>query len=184
VGTVYDFRNEKKAPEQSWPLVDDYSVVDLLIMDREEARRISGESEEREALNWFVRRGCGAVVITRGPDAVLFRSSSVKFANSDFGSLPVVADIQTHIERFGRDHDTTGCGDNFAGGMLGSIARQLFREEKTLDLVDAVAEGVIAGGHAATYLGGLYQEEEAGQKRSEIASLREHYRAQIGKGAS
>ena len=40
VNTVYDFRNEKNDPGSPWPLVEDngdYGLIDILIMDCEEA---------------------------------------------------------------------------------------------------------------------------------------------------
>ncbi|MGD0342497.1 MAG: PfkB family carbohydrate kinase, partial [Bacteroidales bacterium] len=45
VNTVFDFRNEKDNPDKPWPLVnsnESFGLIDLLIMDCEEALRISG----------------------------------------------------------------------------------------------------------------------------------------------
>jgi sugar/nucleoside kinase (ribokinase family) len=172
VGTVYDFRNEKRAPGAPWPLVDDYTAVDLVVTDREEALRISGCANDASALEWFIDRGAGAAVITRGPEPVLYRSEGPAT------SLPICDAVAEKIRQLGRGHDTTGCGDNFAGGMLTSLALQKADGTSEIDLTRAVAEGVVAGGLAATYLGGLYHESAPGEKRDEINRLREAYRAQ------
>jgi sugar/nucleoside kinase (ribokinase family) len=88
--------------------------------------------------------------------------------------------VAEEIRRLDRAHDTTGCGDNFVGGMLSDIALQMAEGVSAIDLTKAVAEGVVAGGLAATYLGGLYHESAPGEKRGEIARLREAYRRQNG----
>jgi sugar/nucleoside kinase (ribokinase family) len=185
VATVYDFRNEKRAPGEPWPLIDDYAAVDLVVTDREEALRISGCAEESAALDWFVDRGAGAAVITRGPEPVLFRAGAGWGAGSvgdpgEPASLPICDAVAEEIRRRDRGHDTTGCGDNFVGGMLAAIALQMDAGAGEIDLWSAVAEGVVAGGLAATYLGGLYHESAPGEKRREIERLRTAYYRQIG----
>jgi sugar/nucleoside kinase (ribokinase family) len=178
VGTVYDFRNEKRAPERPWPLVDHYENIDLLVTDHVEAIRISGRSTDEDALSWFIDRGVSSAVITRGPQDVLFAWNSPRFGGAGRERLAVCEHVAREIERAARPHDTTGCGDNFVGGMITEIAAQLPRA--ALDLVRAVAEGVVAGGYAATYLGGLYHERRPGEKRREMERLREDYHRQVG----
>jgi sugar/nucleoside kinase (ribokinase family) len=175
VTTVYDFRNEKRSPSEPWPLVDDYSAVDLVCTDHVEALRISGASDDDAALDWFIDRGVGAAIITRGPEPVLFRASRGRFRPTDRGALPVCAAVGREIERSERAHDTTGCGDNFVGGVLTSIMEQLSAGAASISLEDAVVEGNVAGGFAATYLGGLYTEARAGDKRGELERLRSAY---------
>jgi sugar/nucleoside kinase (ribokinase family) len=61
--------------------------------------------------------------------------------------------------------DTTGCGDNFTGGMLASIARQkITAPHKPVSLHDAVKLGIASGGFACFYHGGTYIEKRAGEK--------------------
>mgnify|MGYP006283806031 CR=1 FL=1 len=183
VGTVYDFRHEKRAPSQPWPLLDDYALVDLVVTDREEALRISGCSDETTALDWFVHRGAGAAVITRGPEPVLFRGGAAAgTVAGEPATLPICTAVAEEIRRLDRAHDTTGCGDNFVGGMICDVALQMAAGAGAgeIDLSRAVAEGVVAGGLAATYLGGLYHESAPGEKRREIERLRDAYGRQIG----
>jgi len=52
VNTVFDFRNQKRNPGKPWPLLDsieDYRLIDVLIMDCEEAMKISGTASIDEA---------------------------------------------------------------------------------------------------------------------------------------
>ena len=56
VNTVFDFRNQKTNPGKPWPLLDsfdDYGLIDVLIMDCEEAMKISGTSNIEEAARFF-----------------------------------------------------------------------------------------------------------------------------------
>ena len=48
VATVFDFRNEMRDPNGRWPLgesEESYKYIDLLAVDWDEARRLSGEEE-------------------------------------------------------------------------------------------------------------------------------------------
>ena len=69
VNTVYDFRNESRAPGAPWPLGSSdasYASIDLLVTDLEEARRLSGAGDAAAALAFFRDRGVGAAVVTAG----------------------------------------------------------------------------------------------------------------------
>ncbi|MEG2074867.1 MAG: carbohydrate kinase family protein, partial [Victivallaceae bacterium] len=69
VATVFDFRNEKLNPNAPWPLGDSaasYPLIDLLLMDYDEAARLSGKSEFDAVCDFFVHSGVGAFVITHG----------------------------------------------------------------------------------------------------------------------
>ena len=61
VTTVFDFRNEARFKGKRWPLVENYRNVDLLVVDREEASKISGESSpaRRTELVSLARLRCG-----------------------------------------------------------------------------------------------------------------------------
>ena len=57
VNTVYDSLNERRAPGQRWPLGssdESYRLTDLLIVDHEEALRLSGCTTIPEAMNFFI----------------------------------------------------------------------------------------------------------------------------------
>ena len=65
-------------------------------------------------------------------------------------------------ERIG---DTTGCGDNFAGGFAASFIRQLSEDKsEKLSLMDAAAWAAASGGFACFTLGGTHIEKEPGEK--------------------
>jgi sugar/nucleoside kinase (ribokinase family) len=179
LSTVYDFRNQKSRPEAPWPLVDDYRLVDLVVTDLVEALRITGEGEARAAVDWFISRGAGGAVVTRGPEPVVFAASDSCFEAASLSELPVCRSIDAERRRHSRAYDTTGCGDNFLGGVLVSLASQLSERRRSFDLSRVVAEGNIAGGYAATYLGGLYHEAKPGDKKREIERVRRAYQEEV-----
>ena len=76
--------------------------------------------------------------------------------------------------------DTTGCGDNFAGGVLASFAAQLQESPKgAIDLVKACALGAASGGFACFYVGGAYVEKGPGEKLSFVMDYYRDYAKQI-----
>lgn len=178
VTTVFDFRNHKRNPHGTWPLVDDYQVVDLIITDREEALRITGAADAEHAAEWFIRRGAGAAVVTQGTSDVIIRQQSPRFLPAKVTHLPVSKAAEKLVRTVKTPRDTTGCGDNFVGGVLASIAAQMEQQRQPVDLTVACACGVVSGGFAATYLGGLFREAHPGEKRDAIAHLWKQYRRQ------
>ncbi len=87
VATVFDFRNENRAPHQRWPLGssdEGFQYMDLLIMDMEEALRISGEKEPGNAAVFFKRMKTHSFIITRGPaDIMIYSDGSFFVYTSD-----------------------------------------------------------------------------------------------------
>jgi len=77
--------------------------------------------------------------------------------------------------------DTTGCGDNFAGGVIASIVDQRYRGLRFPDLKEACSWGVVSGGFACFYMGGTWFEERPGEKLEKIVPYYESYREQIGR---
>jgi sugar/nucleoside kinase (ribokinase family) len=76
--------------------------------------------------------------------------------------------------------DTTGCGDNFAGGVIASIAQQLIEgTSKQIDFKKALALGVVSGGYACFYHGGTYFEKQPGEKLKNIEPFYNEYLKQI-----
>jgi len=68
VNTVFDFRNEKANPDEKWPLGENgesYRLTDLLITDKEEALRLSGESEINDAVRFFLTNKVSSFIITK-----------------------------------------------------------------------------------------------------------------------
>jgi sugar/nucleoside kinase (ribokinase family) len=172
VNTVYDFLNEKKNPLAPWPLGNSdetYRYIDLLITDMEEALRLSGQQTVDEALAFFKERGAGAAVVTHGANPVHYFFGSRLFGATE-GSKPVSAKIkETIIKHPEQAGDTTGCGDNFAGGMIASIAQQrIEKPDRPVDPDQAIALGIASGGYACFYHGGTFYEAFPGQNRQLI----------------
>ena len=75
--------------------------------------------------------------------------------------------------------DTTGCGDNFMGGVLVSVARQMDADPAgPVDLEEAVVEGICAGGLALYHVGGVYAEKYPGEKQKKIEEIKSSYTGQ------
>src|SRR4029077_12038893 len=83
--------------------------VDMLLLNDEEARQLSGEATLPAAARVIRQMGPSSVVIKRGDaGALLFHEAGV-FAAPAFPIENVV--------------DPTGAGDSFAGGFMGWLAR-------------------------------------------------------------
>ena len=185
VNTVFDFRNQKKNPDMPWPLVDrfeDYSLIDVLIMDTEEALRISGKNTEIEAAQYFASTEVSSFIITNGAKDLWVGSNDVLFEKSEITKFPtsqrIGEELKNNPERKG---DTTGCGDNFAGGIITSLALQLKNCERgTFNLSEAIAWGVSAGGNCCFTVGGTYLENAPGEIINKIQPIQNAYINQIG----
>jgi sugar/nucleoside kinase (ribokinase family) len=181
VTTVYDFRSEKRNPVGRWPLGssdESYRYIDLLITDREEALRLSGTASTEAAAAFFTSRGVGAFIITSGPDPIRYYSRGTLFPRCA-GALPVSAEVGRRLKNFTGKGDTTGCGDNFAGGVIAYLGVQRRTASKAIDLPSACALGIAAGGFACFYLGGTFHERYPGEKREAVAPIYEAYRIQL-----
>lgn len=184
VNTVYDFLNESRNPHRPWPIGDSeetYRHTDLLIVDAEEARRLSGTDTPEAAAGRFVEAGVSAVIITRGAEELYAVSRGGRFTPLEPAWFPVShrAGEELHAGA-GTDGDTTGCGDNFVGGVLYALAEQLRSGERTLDLHHAVSWGVASGGYACFFLGGTTIEHHRGEKLAAVTDYVRDYRRQIG----
>ncbi len=172
VNTVYDFLNEKAHPDKAWPLgrsAQTYDYIDILITDMEEALRLSGCLTVEDALSFFKGTGVGAVIITHGAKPVHYFAQGGAFVAAN-GTKPVSEKIRNallkHTEPTG---DTTGCGDNFAGGIIASVAEQLIAHPtRPVHLEKALSLGIISGGYACFYHGGTFFEDYPGQKKEFI----------------
>jgi sugar/nucleoside kinase (ribokinase family) len=179
VNTVHDFLSEKEDPDRAWPLgasVETYDHIDLLIANMEEALRLSGQRTIEDALSFFASTRLGAVIVTNGAKPLHYMGNGPLFGVKS-GRKPVSekisGEILSHPERVG---DTTGCGDNFAGGVIASIARQMMeRPGVPPDLDKAMALGTVSGGFACFYNGGTFFEEYGGHKGELIAPYYDDY---------
>lgn len=172
VNTVFDFRNEKKNPGQAWLLgsEESFQYIDLLIMDHEEALKVSGQHTLIDAIRYYFEKGVGAFVITHGAKSTTLYSSGATFKKTDVIELPAsqlaINELRENPHLKG---DTTGCGDNFAGGMIASIAQQKMANAFARpDLIDAVALGTASGAYCCYYVGGTFVEQQPGEKQAYI----------------
>lgn len=185
VGTVYDFRNQKADPRGPWPLGTHensaYPWIDILITDKEEAYRLSLKDNVVDAAEFFISHGCGACIITQGKESVYVRTGSERFIPVSGKIFPVSEWVNEDLKKHpGMKGDTTGCGDNFMGGVLVSVAKQLSEEKsETINLEESVIEGICAGGFALYQIGGVYTEDEKGDKKVKIDEIKSHYLEQI-----
>ncbi len=177
VNTVFDFRNEKNNPDKSWPLVRDYQLVDVLIMDREEALRISGETDDEKAARFFIGNNVSSFFITNGAGNIAAYSNGGLFNKMQLSYFPVSDLVTPGFRAFG---DTTGCGDNFTGGIITSLALQLQSYRKNFDLISALSWAVASGGFTCSYIGGTFFENFIGEKTQKIGEIRNRYLEQIG----
>lgn len=187
VSTVFDFLNEQADPSGRWPLGESdrtFALIDLLVTDREEALRTSGTASVAEAVRFFREMGTGTVVVTEGAEPFCVWSGGTLFRGQDVETLPVCAAVDRDLEaRPDLRGDTTGCGDNFVGGLLASLAAQLAAGGRrgALDLTEACAWAAASGGFACTYVGGTYVEKAPGEKRARIEPYYRAYLDQIGR---
>ncbi len=180
VNTVYDFRNEKANPGQKWPVgntAESFGLIDLLIMDKEEALKISGESTIDAAADYFASQNLSAFVITNGAENITAFSNGNLFAPMPLSTFPVSAKVAESRDRKG---DTTGCGDNFAGGLIASLAEQLkFQKSGQIDFPEALSWAIASGGFACFYVGGTWFESRSGEKREKVEEFKLAYSRQL-----
>jgi sugar/nucleoside kinase (ribokinase family) len=179
VGTAFD--PSRSHDRGRWALGDSdeaYRHVDALVMDRAEALLHSGEAELDRALEFFRRAGVGACVVTQGVEPVHYWSRGSTFAPEE-GQLPVPAAIlRDKASGALPSGDSVGCGDNFVGGVVSSMALQL-RRGGSLSLREAVILGNLAGGIASTHPGGVLDERYPGEKRDLVERYRHPYQEQL-----
>jgi len=175
VGTVYDYLNQKNNPDNPWPLVENYEDIDLLVMDEEEALRISGCAALMDAVADFRKRGPGACIITRGSGGSVCWSNGTFFAPMEPSVIPAAAavdkDLARHPEKRG---DTTGCGDNYLGGAAAAVCGQL-SAGIIPDLREAAIWGTVSGGLACYMKGGTWFEKNPGEKQKLFFDLLKLY---------
>jgi sugar/nucleoside kinase (ribokinase family) len=180
VNTVYDFLSEKSDPVKPWKLgesAETYQYIDLMIADMEEALRLSGTTTINNAIDFFTEAGVGAMIITHGSNQLNFFADSNMFGKIAPATLPVSERVTAELrQNGGKEGDTTGCGDNLAGGVVASIARQIINKPgKQINLYIALAMGIASGGYTCFYHGGTFYEEYSGQKQHIIESYYQMY---------
>jgi len=186
VNTVFDFRNEKNNPGQPWPLVssdDNFGLIDVLIMDSNEAIRISGQKTIDEASGFFASTSVSSFIITNGAKELVSWSGGGLFDKAGLMKMPVSRKVTHELKSNPRRKgDTTGCGDNFAGGIIASLAWQLKNREKGhFNLIEALSWGIASGGFCCFTVGGTYIEKAQGEKKEKVQRIQREYLNQIGR---
>jgi len=182
VNTVFDFRNEKLNPSEKWPLGESdesYRYIDLLITDMEEALRLSGKHDLNSAINFFMKKNVSSFIITNGTKNISAYSDGRFFKSYGLKEMPVCQQIIEELKQKQGAGDTTGCGDNFVGGVLASVVDQFYKGNSKPDLEEACCWGIVSGGFTCFYIGGTYFENKPGEKRAKILPYYESYRKQI-----
>lgn len=184
VGTVYDFRNEMANPDKAWPLGDQssYRHIDLLVTDLEEALRLTNTETIEDAARALISYGVGALIITRGALDMLVWSNGPLIRPCALSHMPVSAYMDALMEKDpSMRKDTTGCGDNFMGGVLVSLAKQLGSgKTQGIDMVDLCAWGASSGGFTCTYHGGTFHEQVPGEKAKLLEPVVRAYKEATG----
>lgn len=184
VNTVFDFRSEKSAPGIKWPLGstdETYKHIDILIMDMEEAMKLSGQPNLDKACAFFTESGVDSFIITNGALPVTLFSRGNLFKSQPVISLPVSEAVLNELKHnTGLAGDTTGCGDNFTGGIIASAAWQIAKKgDEALDLVEACSWGIASGGFTCFIMGGTYIEFKPGEKLNLVKPYYELYQDQL-----
>jgi sugar/nucleoside kinase (ribokinase family) len=154
-------------------------------MDRDEALKISGKASLEQALEYFAESPLKAFMVTDGTEPVSLYADPAVYGSvgtENVIHMPVstpLLDLSLIDNPFA---DTTGAGDNFVGGVLYSVTRQLASGADHPDLMEAARWGIVSGGFACTYMGGTYLEEYPGQKKEAISGYYELYAEQSGNG--
>jgi len=90
-------------------VLDVLRLVDVALLNEEEARALAGETQLVKAADRLIQQGARAVIIKKGEHGALYQSEEERFITPAY---PVEALT-----------DPTGAGDSFAGGFLGWLAR-------------------------------------------------------------
>ncbi|NMB26349.1 MAG: carbohydrate kinase family protein [Firmicutes bacterium] len=166
-----------------WVLGDSdavYEYIDILIMNKEEALNYSGTRDLHSAVDYFKSfPSLGGILVTDGlnPTYVYGRG---KLCLPYEGFIPIVVDIDQDKQRgLLPEGDTVGCGDNYCGGVVASVALQLGKQGRPIDLVEACILGSLSGGITSTITGGIFKETHFGQKRGLMEKYHPSYVRQV-----
>ncbi len=155
-----------------------FPLIDLLITDHEEALKISGQKSIEKAATYFIDNGISPFIITNGAQNISIYSNGENFQRLSLMELPVSEAVTIDLQK-DTGGDTTGCGDNFVGGILASLAMQL--DKKNMDLLEAASWGIASGGLACFYVGGTYFENSDGEKFRKVNDYYKKFKKQSWK---
>ena len=118
-------------------LLEVLARVDLLIVNDEEIRQLSGDWNVHRAARWVLERGPKRVVVKRGEHGAVL----VERGRSFFCPAYPLEEV----------FDPTGAGDAFAGGFLGFLSRT--GDLSSAGLRRAMVYGAAMGSFAVTNFG-------------------------------
>lgn len=127
--------------------------INLLVLNETEARLLSGENSIVASAREIQKMGPQTVVIKRGAYGAFMLHDDKIFMCPAYPTQNVV--------------DPTGCGDTFAGGLLGTLARHGAVNDETL------REGIVVGTALASFTIEGYSLD--GLKQATPEKLRERY---------
>jgi sugar/nucleoside kinase (ribokinase family) len=131
--------------------------VDMLVLNDEEARQLTGQGNIVHAARALRGLGPKTVIIKKGEHGALL------FQNEDVFSLPALP--------LGAVQDPTGAGDTFAGAFIGFLARS--NDLSTSNLRKAVVYGSVL---ASFCVEGIGSERLTAATPSEVNERYEHFR--------
>ncbi|MEM5947060.1 carbohydrate kinase family protein [Spirochaetia bacterium 38H-sp] len=176
--TVHDFFSEKWSPGRPWNMgksTKTYSLIDILIGNREEAMGLTGEKNFDKSVERLKDWGVKNMIFTSGAEPVYYYVNPPLFKNKEEGYFPVpqLSSIITELNLENTDGDSTGCGDNFAGGIIYSIYKETKESgnKNGFDIHNALLHGAASGILSCTYKGGVYKENMVGEKKSLIEKI-------------
>lgn len=94
-----------------------YRYIDYVIPSLDEAAYVTGERDERRMADYFLEKGAAHAIIKLGGEGCYVRSREAAFYQDPFDIRPV---------------DTTGCGDNFTGGLVHALLKKAPLEQAVL----------------------------------------------------
>ncbi|MDC7245313.1 MAG: carbohydrate kinase family protein [Sphaerochaetaceae bacterium] len=179
VGTASDPQMRGK---DKWVLGDSdevYRYIDVLIMNYHEALYYSGTTSLNEAISYFKKSQVNSFIITHGIEPTFVYGSAPHFYPIE-QMIPIVDEIDTD-KKMGKlpTGDSVGCGDNFVGGVIASIAVQMEQGKKRFDLFESVISGNLNGGITSTVKGGTFYESYAGEKKKLCEFYETKYRKRL-----
>lgn len=181
--TVVGTASDPRFGTGQWILGDGpqaFPYIDLLIMDASEARHYSNCTEKDAVVDYFRRSGVGAMLVTDGIKPVWgYVFSTEKFLPWN-GEVPIASEIEEAKAKGELGiGDSVGCGDNFAGGVVGSLARQRLAGAEKFDLLLACLLGNVCGGLTSSIKGGAFYEKYPGEKMELCRHFLAPYQARI-----
>ena len=143
--------------------------------------KLSGKKNIDDAVKFFIENGLRSFIITHGAENFYVWSDGSFFKKQELTALPVCKLVGERIKKNPELRgDTTGCGDNFAGGVLASVTKQFYDGKAgSMDIIEACSWGCASGGFACFYIGGTYLEKFPGEKKGKVSEFQQAFACQI-----